>query len=239
MEETSGSFIDVNEWVPVHTLLGFEACIEYYVNRYGQVKSTKGNIERILKTSINDCGYPQVSLTQRIGRKSPLKVLVHKLVAFAFLGNPPTPYGRGAGCSLIHHKDENKANPCADNLEWQTRSGNNNAQAYSRFYGHARPDLTDEERQTDTQDRNRDYMRRKRQDPVFKEKEAEKQRQRRASMSEEAKEEQLERNRIADRKRRALERLDPEKLERQRKYKREYAKRKRAEEKRSKIEEGI
>ena len=30
------------------------------------------------------------------------------LVAFAFLGNPPTPYGRDAGCSIVDHIDENK-----------------------------------------------------------------------------------------------------------------------------------
>ena len=30
-------FIDTQEWVPVHTLQGMEACIEYYVNRDGKV----------------------------------------------------------------------------------------------------------------------------------------------------------------------------------------------------------
>ena len=42
------TFIDTQEWVPVHRLPGFEAAIEYYVNKEGQVKSTKYNQDRIL-----------------------------------------------------------------------------------------------------------------------------------------------------------------------------------------------
>ena len=88
------TFIDTQEWVPVHTLPGFECCIEYYVNRNGQVKSTKGRSERILKNKNHKSGYPMVSLTQRLGKKKTKYCCVHTLVAFAFLGNPPTPYGR-------------------------------------------------------------------------------------------------------------------------------------------------
>ena len=43
------TFIDTQEWVPIHMLPGFECCIEYYVNREGKVKSTKGLSDRILK----------------------------------------------------------------------------------------------------------------------------------------------------------------------------------------------
>ena len=235
--DTTGSFIDTAEWVPIHTLDGFESAIEYYVNRNGEVKSTKGNLERILKWQIGIDHYPMVSLTQRIGRKPPIKVCVHKLVAFAFLGKPPTPYGRGPGCSLIHHKDENKSNPKADNLEWQTRSGNNNAQAYPRFNGFARPGMNDQERRKDTLDRNRDYMRTRRADPEFRKAEAEKQRVRRSSMTSSQKEEQLARDRIRDHQRRQLEKQDPVKLEKQREYKRKWAAKNRAKLKSSKIEE--
>ena len=42
-------FVDTQEWVPVHTLPGFECCIEYHVSRDGCIKSTKGGRERILK----------------------------------------------------------------------------------------------------------------------------------------------------------------------------------------------
>jgi len=113
-------FIDTLEWVPIHTLPGFEACIEYYVNRAGQVKSTKQKVERILKPKIHKAGYPMVKLTQRIGKGKVLDVCIHKLVAFAFLGKPPTPYGQGKGCTIIDHIDKDRSNANADNLRWVT-----------------------------------------------------------------------------------------------------------------------
>ena len=111
-------FIDSRIWIPVHTLPGFECCIEYYVNAEGQVKSTKGEIERILKPKVKKSGYAVVNLTQRIGRKKTITVHIHTLVAFAFLGNPPTPYGRTKGCSVVRHKNGNRADCRSDNLQW-------------------------------------------------------------------------------------------------------------------------
>ena len=116
-------FIDSKEWVPVHTLHGYECCIEYYVNDKGQIKSTKGVIERILKPKISANGYPVVNLTQRIGRKKAITVPVHKLVALAFLDTPPTKPGRVKGCSVVHHKDGDKTNCCKTNLCWKKREG--------------------------------------------------------------------------------------------------------------------
>ena len=72
LRDQQGSFIDTSEWVPIHTLPGFEACIEYYVNRQGQIKSSKGKVERLLKLSPHNTGYLQCSLTQRIGRGKPI-----------------------------------------------------------------------------------------------------------------------------------------------------------------------
>ena len=118
-------FIDTQEWVPVHTLPGFEACIEYYVNRKGEVKSTKYAKERLLKHRSHKLGYPMVALTQRIGKGKTLYVCVHKLVAFAFLGPPPTPYGSTKGCSIIDHIDEDKSNCHINNLRWIKRPDNN------------------------------------------------------------------------------------------------------------------
>ena len=115
-------FIDSSKWVPVHTLPGLECCIEYYVNDVGNVKSTKGTIERILKPKIAKTGYPVVNLTQRIGRKKLMTVPIHTLVAFAFLGLPPTPYGKKRGCSVVKHIDGNKANNKASNLKWSKRA---------------------------------------------------------------------------------------------------------------------
>ena len=111
-------FIDSKIWKPVHTLPGFECCIEYYVNSVGEVKSTKGTIERILKHKVNKTGYPQVNLTQRIGRKKTITVPVHKLVALAFLPTPSTPPGRTKGCSVVKHLDSNRKNCSAANLKW-------------------------------------------------------------------------------------------------------------------------
>ena len=111
-------FIDNNEWVPIHTLPGFECCIEYYVSKNGIVKSTKGAIERTLKPRISKNGYAQVNLTQRIGRKKTITVNVHKLVAFAFLDTPLAMPGRGKGCSRILHIDGIKHNNAVSNLRW-------------------------------------------------------------------------------------------------------------------------
>jgi len=153
-------FIDTQEWVPVHTLPGFEACIEYYVNRQGQVLSTKQKTDRILKWRPHKAGYPTVCLTQRIGKGKKLDVCVHKLVAFAFLGNPPTPYGQGKGCTIVDHIDEDKTNPAADNLRWVSWKENNTKLPYKR-----RPKNTPEQ-QAAYKERQRiakrDYMRRKR-----------------------------------------------------------------------------
>ena len=103
-------FINTQEWVPIHTLPGFEACIEYYVNREGQIKSSKGKVEKLLKHLKHNAGYPSVKLTQRIGKGKVLTVLVHKLVAFAFLDKPHLPYGNKKGCVCIDHIDEDKTN---------------------------------------------------------------------------------------------------------------------------------
>jgi hypothetical protein len=151
-------FIDTQEWVPIHTLPGFEACIEYYVNRAGDVKSTKQKIERILKLKFHRAGYPMVKLTQRIGKGKVIDVCVHKLVAFAFLGKPPKPYGKGKNCCIIDHIDEDKTNPSADNLRWVSWTENNTKREYQR-----RPRNTPEQ-QADAKQRqrisNRNYMRR-------------------------------------------------------------------------------
>tara|TARA_B100000085_G_scaffold202172_1_gene185687 strand:+ start:355 stop:711 length:357 start_codon:yes stop_codon:yes gene_type:complete len=110
-------FID-EEWRPIHTLTGHECCIEYYVNREGEVKSTKRAIDITLKQRTNKNGYKQVNLTQRIGKKKVITVLVHRLVALAFLGPPPSMPGRSKTSSRILHIDGDKTNNSVDNLKW-------------------------------------------------------------------------------------------------------------------------
>ncbi len=111
-------FIDDNVWKPVHTLPGFECCIEYYVDDKGRIKSTKGRSERLLKQRKNKNGYLQVNLTQRIGRKATVTVTVHKLVALAFLNSPVSSPGRSKTCSRIIHIDGCKTNNVVTNLKW-------------------------------------------------------------------------------------------------------------------------
>jgi len=111
-------FINDNIWKPVHSLPGFECCIEYYVNDKGEVKSTKGRIERILKQRKNKNGYAYVNLTQRIGRRKLITTAVHKLVALAFLEQPLASPGKSKGCSRIRHIDGCKSNNSMSNLKW-------------------------------------------------------------------------------------------------------------------------
>ena len=111
-------FINDNIWKPVHQLPGFECCIEYYVNDKGEVKSTKGKIERILKQRVGKTGYATVNLTQRIGRRNTLTTTVHKLVALAFLDIPLSSPGKSKGCSRIKHLDGCKTNNSVSNLKW-------------------------------------------------------------------------------------------------------------------------
>ena len=153
-------FIDTQEWVPIHSLPGFEACIEYYINRQGDVKSTKQSNDRLLKHRPHKAGYPTVCLTQRIGKGKIIDVCVHKLVAFAFLGSPPTPYGNGKGCTIVDHIDEDKTNPSADNLRWVSWTENNTKREYQR-----RPKNTPEQAEAAKERQRiskRDYMRRQR-----------------------------------------------------------------------------
>ena len=111
-------FFDSTVWKPVHLLPGFECCIEYYVNKNGCIKSTKGRSERLLKQRLNKNGYKQVNLTQRIGRKKTITVAIHKLVALAFLDPPSALPGRGKRCSRIQHIDGCKTNNSVVNLKW-------------------------------------------------------------------------------------------------------------------------
>ena len=79
----------------------------------GSIRNCKG---RILKATPNQSGHLLVNLYDEEGKSK--KALVHRLVAEAFLENPEN-------LPCINHKDENKLNNCADNLEWCTIAYNN------------------------------------------------------------------------------------------------------------------
>lgn len=90
-------------------IAGYE---DYLVNEKGQVFSKKSN--KFLKPSMRM--YSSVELSNKNGRK---RVLVHRLVAEAFLPNPDN-------LPQVNHKDENKHNNDVRNLEWCTAKYNMN-----------------------------------------------------------------------------------------------------------------
>lgn len=83
----------------------------YQVSSYGRVKNVK--TDRVLNGDTNNIGYKRVWLYSPVKKRT----FVHRLVAEAFcenIDNKP----------IINHKDGNKQNNHADNLEWVTRSEN-------------------------------------------------------------------------------------------------------------------
>lgn len=97
------------EWMPVVGYEGF-----YEVSNLGNIDSlndyNRKQKRKRLKPNIGAKGYSYVVLSNRIKRKT---IKVHRIVAMAFIPNPQ-------GFPVINHKDENKLNNCADNLEWCT-----------------------------------------------------------------------------------------------------------------------
>jgi hypothetical protein len=96
----------------------------YQVSNTGKIKSFSKNAPpsgRVLKTSTSR-GYVWVRLFDK--NKKYKNILVHRVVAKAFVPNPNN-------YKEVNHKDENKQNNNADNLEWCSR-------AYNMSYGTAR-----------------------------------------------------------------------------------------------------
>ena len=91
-------------------VVGYEGL--YMVSDTGVVMSLYHN--KILSSPAGSHGYPNVVLCKNRIKKTHT---VHRLVAEAFLENPE-------GYPCINHKDENKANNHASNLEWCTYTYN-------------------------------------------------------------------------------------------------------------------
>jgi len=91
------------------TIPGYD--LPYEVSTLGMIRN--GN--RVLKQPLQTRGYLTVSLREK--GKSKLK-LVHRLVAEACIA-------RIHGKNFVNHKDGNKLNNVADNLEWVTMRENN------------------------------------------------------------------------------------------------------------------
>jgi hypothetical protein len=97
------------EWRPVK---GYEN--EYSVSDTGLVYSHRRN--KVLKNQHNKEGYVRIHLSKD---RSDNITLVHRLVAEAFIPNPNNYHE-------INHRDESRDNNTVSNLEWCTRTYNNN-----------------------------------------------------------------------------------------------------------------
>lgn len=106
---------------------------QYAVSNLGRIKSLGGRTpcglgrergykEKILKPMTNNKGYLKIRL---LGQNR----LVHRLVAEAFIDNSD-------GYPIVNHKDENRQNNRAENLEWCNYKYNSN-------YGHCKEKLSE------------------------------------------------------------------------------------------------
>ena len=101
-------------WKPIEGYNGL-----YQVSNMGRVKSLGNNKtrkEKILKLHSDKDGYLKVQLHKEGKKKN---YLIHRLVAQAFIDNPNN-------LPQVNHKDEDKTNNCAENLEYCDSSYNTN-----------------------------------------------------------------------------------------------------------------
>lgn len=112
----------------------------YQCSNFGHIRSLDRNIKRkngiyqhikgqTIKPQKNINGYLQVGLNKNSKRQM---LYVHILVAKTFVNNPNK-------YKTVNHKDGNKQNNNADNLEWMSYSDNNK---HSYKYLHRKKSLT-------------------------------------------------------------------------------------------------
>lgn len=84
---------------------------KYYISSKGRLKSYAREEAVLLKATLTKNGYLRAEIKQEDIRANKL---IHRLVAAAFLPKPNNIEMQ------LHHKDFNKLNNSADNLEWLT-----------------------------------------------------------------------------------------------------------------------
>ncbi len=99
----------MEHWKPIE---GYEGL--YEVSDYGRVVSLRRAPKLVLSQSTSSTRYMRVSLNKNGSHKT---VLVHRLVAKAFISNP-------FHKPQVNHKDGNRQNNLVENLEWVTSSEN-------------------------------------------------------------------------------------------------------------------
>jgi len=99
--------IDTTDYIPVKDFKN------YLINKEGNVYSVP--YKKIMKQQANNDGYLGIQLSNDGNR---ISYLVHRLVAMHFVTQPK-------GKDYVSHKDGNKLNNHADNLEWLSSSESN------------------------------------------------------------------------------------------------------------------
>lgn len=102
----------------------------YLVSNLGNIKSLK-NTKGVTPYE-NEDGYLRVPLRDSTQSQKQVQMLVHRLVALAFLGEPPS------ADSEVDHKDQNKTNNAVSNLRWSddhTQQRNSPSNVYVEYNG--------------------------------------------------------------------------------------------------------
>ena len=113
-QKANPSSLTGEEWLPMLDPASGDQVCKRMVSSFGRMTSKTGLIS---KGSPSREGYYETSITC-----TPLPkrvVSVHRLVAFAFLGPPPC-----VSLTYVNHKDLDKGNNSADNLEWVSPAEN-------------------------------------------------------------------------------------------------------------------
>lgn len=95
-----------------------EGFSQYYVSNFGRIRSHRRiGSGKIIKQTVDKKGYCRAQIYD--GDSSCKRVLVHRIVAMAFVHNPNRDINKE-----INHLDGNKQNNLPGNLEWCNRKGN-------------------------------------------------------------------------------------------------------------------